>query len=589
MTGPVHGLIHLHAFRNSVPALGIALVFGIATHPCRIFAQQESINGSIRGTITDPPAAPIAGVTITVKNLAAGFTRQVTSNGDDVYLEPNLSIGTYSVASSAHGFAPIARSGVHLDASIDATVDQQLKLGSVTTEMQVTGDAPIIEAARFDLGRVITAYEAENLPLTSRNRYNFILLQPGVSAHLNTENGIPNTLNTNGLVDRVNYQLDDEVDTETDRYGLRIFSISESYVSEVQIISNSLAPELGNTAEIIYDVITRPGTNHIKGVVQCIWSPKVTASCPTLGDCKPSDLSGIVKPSIHVDDLLGRVGAPIINDKLIVYSAHKHLKRATPAPTNQSTALTLVAAGDSATDIQTALRVQCAEWFDVRTDYTINSKDQVFVCYNYFRNNYPFNTAASSTNALSAAADSQDRTRDIGAQFLTTFSPRLLNEFRASWPYRNEHHLADALTGAGFEISIAASGSYGAANFGGSSSAGDKFQEKKPSFHENLTFIVGAHDFKFGTGFQKNNDEQLSYVYTQHSFSSLPKVRRPPPGSRTTARSLPALVSPEQLITPSSSTSRRRISGGLRYLGCTNLLSRNNTSEGQSGCQDLPT
>ncbi|WP_420240019.1 carboxypeptidase-like regulatory domain-containing protein [Telmatobacter bradus] len=64
------------------------------------------MNGSICGTITDPSGAPIAEITITVKNLAAGFTRQVASNGDGVYLEPNLPIDTHS-ASSAHGFAPI--------------------------------------------------------------------------------------------------------------------------------------------------------------------------------------------------------------------------------------------------------------------------------------------------------------------------------------------------------------------------------------------------------------------------------------------------------------------------------------------------
>lgn len=521
MAGSVQHSIRLNAVRSAVLALGFAFTVGIAAHPGRILAQQQSINGSIRGTITDPSGAPVAGVTITVKNLATGFTREVATDGDGVYLAPNLPIGTYSISSNATGFAPITQSGVHLSAGTDATIDQQLKVGSVATEVEVTADAPIIETARFDLGRTITADETENLPLTSRNPYNFILFQPGISGHPNTENGIPNTLNTNGLVDRVNYQLDGEVDTETDRYGLRLFAISDSYVSEVQTISNSFAPEFGNTAGVIYNVITGSGTNHVNGEVQYIWRPKVAASCPILSDCNPADTGGIVKPSIHVDDLLGRVGAPIIKDKLFAYGAYEHLKRSTPATINPATVLTLVAAGDSAADIQAAPQVQRAQWLDVRTDYNINSKNQAFVRYNYFRNNYPFNTAAGGTNALSAAADFQDRAHDLGAQLLTTFSPRLLNEFRASWPYRNEHHVADKLTGVGPEISIAASGSYGAANFGGSNSTGDKFQEKIPSFNDNFTFILGAHDFKFGVGFQKNNDDQLADVYTQYSFSSV--------------------------------------------------------------------
>ena len=495
--------------------------------PAAACAQEQSINGSIRGVITDPSGAPVAGVSVTVKNINTGFTRQTVTATDGVYLAPNLPIGIYSVSTTASGFAPLSQTGIHLNAGTDATVDQKLQLGNVATTVEVTGDAPIIEPARFDLGRTITADEVENLPLTSRNPYNFILFQPGVSGHPNTENGIPNTLNTNGLVDRVNYQLDGGVDTESDRYGLRLFAISDSYVAEVQTISNSFAPEYGNTAGIIYNVITGSGTNKLHGEVQYIWRPKVAASCPILSDCNPSDPGGIVKPSIHVDDLLGRIGGPVIRNKLFFFGAYEHLKRSTPAPINASTAATLVAAGDSAADIGTAPQVQRAQWMDSRVDYTINAKNQAFVRYNYFRNNYPFNTAAGGTNALSAASDFQDRAHDIGAQLLTTFKPTVLNEFRASWPYRNEHHVADPLTGSGPSITIAAQAyngiSYGAATFGGPGpgSVGDKYQEKIPSFNDNFTIIKGPHAFKFGAGFQKNNDDQLADIYTQYAFTGL--------------------------------------------------------------------
>jgi len=131
----------------------------------------------------------------------------------------------------------------------------------------VTSDAPIIEAARTDQSRTISTQETQNLPLTSRNPYNFILFQPGVSGHPNAENGIPRTVNTNGPVDRVNYQLDGMVDTETDRYGLRLFAISDAYTESVQTISNAFTPEFGNTAGVIYNVLTPSGTNHVHGAV----------------------------------------------------------------------------------------------------------------------------------------------------------------------------------------------------------------------------------------------------------------------------------------------------------------------------------
>src|SRR5438874_1191027 len=121
----------------------------------------------------------------------------------------------------------------------------ELTSTSVATEVEVSSDAPIVEITRTDLSRTITSQETQNLPLTSRNPYNFVLFQPGVSGHHNPENGIPRTVNTNGLVDRINYQLDGMIDTESDRYGLRLFAISDSYVKEIDTMSNSFSPEFG--------------------------------------------------------------------------------------------------------------------------------------------------------------------------------------------------------------------------------------------------------------------------------------------------------------------------------------------------------
>ena len=482
------------------------------------YAQSQSINGTIRGVVTDATGAPMLGATVTVRNLDTGFTRQFKTGDDGIYIAPNLPLGTYSVTAESAGFAPLTQSGVHIDAGSSVTVDENLKAGSVATQIEVTSDAPIIEASRFDLSRTISSEETQNLPLTSRNPYNFILFQPGVSGHPNPENGIPRTVNTNGLVDRVNYQLDGMVDTESDRYGLRLFAISDSYVKEIQTISNSFSPEFGNTAGIIYNSITNSGTNQYHGTAQYIWRPKVASSCPILQNCNPNVPGGIVLPSLHVDDFVGNVGGPVLKDKLFFFVAYEHLKRANPTGNTITVAnqQALEALGEPASDFGVAGQVQYAQWFDVRGDWNINKKNQMFVRYNYFRNRYPFNTAVGGLNALSAAADFQDRAHIIGAQLVTTFSPTILNEFRGSWPYRNEHHVADPVTGPGPQIVIP-----NVATFGGSSGVADKYQEKIPSFSDNVTWIKGKHSMKYGMGFQQNLDTQLADVYTSYTFASI--------------------------------------------------------------------
>jgi hypothetical protein len=497
------------------------------------WGQSQSIDGTIRGVITDDKGSPVAGAVVTVKNTDTGYTRTISTESDGLYIAPNLPIGAYSVGATSGSFAPYVQSGIHIDAGSDLTVNESLKVGSVVTEVRVTGDAPIVEQTRTDLGRTISEEEVQNHALTSRNPYNFVLFQPGVSGHPNPENGIPRTVNTNGLVDRINYQLDGMVDTEQDRYGLRLFAISDSYTQEVQSLSNAFSPEFGNTAGVIFNVITPQGTNHLHGLVQYIWRPKAAASCPILQNCATTP-----KPDLHVDDYVARAGGPAIRDKFFVFGAYEKLKRANPqAVTINKIMQTFLInnAGEASSLFDTAPQVQRAQWVDLRGDWTINSKNTAFVRYNYFRNTYPYNTAAGGTNALDAASDFRDRAHIIGAQLITTFSPTLLNEFRGSWPYRNEAHINSVTTGSGPAISIGATtlagpvtvngvtipaGSYTAANFGGSTGVGDRFQEKIPSFSDNVTLIKGTHQFKFGTAFQRNNDTQLADVYTQYVFAS---------------------------------------------------------------------
>jgi hypothetical protein len=480
--------------------------------------QSQSINGTIRGTVMDSTGAVLPGATLTITNLATGFSRQTKSGSDGAYVLPNLPVGAYSVLAENTGFASLTQKGVSVEAGSSVTVDVSLKTGSVATQILVVGDAPILEPSRLDLSRTISAEETQNLPLSSRNPYNFILFQPGISGHPNAENGIPRTVDTNGLVDRVNYQLDGMVDTETDRYGLRLFAISDSYVSEIQTISNSYSPEFGNTAGVIFNVITGSGTNNYHGTADYIWRPEAASSCPILANCDITAAGGKPKPSLHVDDVLGNVGGPVVKDKLFFYAAYEHLRRSYPVPNTvtSSNVTALEALGVSASDFNTAPSVQHAQWFDTRIDAAINKKNQVFIRYNYFRNVYPFNTNVGGQYNISAASDFQDRAHIIGAQWVTTFSPSLFNEFRGSWPYRNEHHVADALTGAGPMVTIT-----GVANFGGSNGVGDKYQEKIPSFSDNVTFIKGKHSMKFGFGMQQNLDTQLADIYTQYTFRSV--------------------------------------------------------------------
>jgi hypothetical protein len=470
-------------------------------------AQSQAINGAIRGRVVDPANAPVAQAKVRVDNTLTGLSRSAETGDDGYYVFANLPLGTYTVTIQKEGFDTERHTGVVLDAGTEATIDGLLHVGAVSTSVEVNGGAPIVDPSRVSTGRTINFEETDNLPLTSRNPYNFILFQPGVSGHPNPELGIPRLLNTNGLPDRVSYQLDGAVDTETDRYGLRLFAIADSYINEVQTVSNSFAPEFGKIAGNIFNVITGSGTNTFHGNVTYIGRPLDLVARPILATA--TTLLPIA------NDFAARAGGAIVKDKLFYFASYEHVTRSVPQP------ITINPASAAQIGIATNLltnppAIEHAHWVDGRIDWVITPKHQFFARYNYFRNQYPFNSNVGGLNALSVAADFRDRAHVLGAQLLSTFTPTMLNELRFGWPYRNEQHVADPLTGTGPQINI-----NGIANFGGSIAVGDRFQEKVPNLNDNLTKIQGAHTIKVGFGFQQNLDVQAADIYTQYIFPTI--------------------------------------------------------------------
>ena len=91
-----------------------------------------------------------------------------------------LPLGTYRVTAELEGFKRYEQSGVRLGAGQTAVINVQLGVGALTETVSVTADAPVVDTGRIEQGRILNEQEIKTLPLTSRNPYNFALLQPGI-------------------------------------------------------------------------------------------------------------------------------------------------------------------------------------------------------------------------------------------------------------------------------------------------------------------------------------------------------------------------------------------------------------------------
>ena len=229
------------------------------------FPQAASIDGQIEGIVRDPAGAAIAKASVKVRNLGTGLERQSDSNESGYYRFSVLPRGEYEVSVTSTGFNSVKQTGVSIGAGTTATINFDLGIKSATTEIVVNASGPITEPGRTDLGSTLSSNQINNLPLVSRNPYNFIFYQPNVTGRPNTEFGVPRKINANGFNGRVNYQLDGSNNNQSDRVGIRLIPISNTFVEEIAFISNGFAPEFGNTVGTVANTITKSGNNDYHG------------------------------------------------------------------------------------------------------------------------------------------------------------------------------------------------------------------------------------------------------------------------------------------------------------------------------------
>ena len=279
-------------------------------------AQAQAANGNIEGTVRDSSGASLPGVMVTVTNMETGTTRSVVTNESGGYRAPLLPLGRYRVSAELQGFKTFEQQGITLSAGQTALINVELSVGNVSETVTVSSESPIAQPGKIDLGRTIGEQEVRNLPLISRNPYNFAFLQANVTGYENNEFGVPR-INANGSQMHTNYQLDGNTNTEKDRAGLRMLPISEALVREVKVITNGFAPEFGQTTGMVYNAITPSGTNDLHGSTSFRFRRNPMSA-------RPFFLSPTArKPDTEVNDFNAALGGPVVRDKIHFFGAYQ--------------------------------------------------------------------------------------------------------------------------------------------------------------------------------------------------------------------------------------------------------------------------
>jgi hypothetical protein len=235
-------------------------------------ASAQVLYGSIVGTLTDETGAVIPKASVTVTNASTGLSRQATTDDAGYYSIQNLLEGVYDLSVTASGFRPYTQKGVTVSINSVTRVDANIKVGAVTEQVSVEASSVLLQTTKSDVNVSLDTKSMENLPLSGyRNFQSLINLVPGATP-ARFQNAVTDTpgralsTNVNGQERGANNtRVDGSADILVTMPHHAVYVPPVESIQEVNISTNNFDAEQGMTGGAAVTVITKTGTNILRG------------------------------------------------------------------------------------------------------------------------------------------------------------------------------------------------------------------------------------------------------------------------------------------------------------------------------------
>ena len=296
----------------------------------QVYAQVSG--ATMTGTVSDSSGAVIPNAQISIKNVATGQERAVTTDAAGFYSAPNLLPGKYEVTVTAAGFSSEVRSGITLTVGAQQLLNITMKVGQVSEKVQVTGEAPAVQLATSVIGGVVNQAAVVDLPLNGRDWTQLATLQPGVTSVASIQ------ANT-GTIDRAHRGYGVELAISGSRpqqnnYRIDGISINDyanggpgsvegstlgvDAIQEFSVLTSNYSAEYGRTSGGVVNAITKSGTNEFHGdAYEFLRNSALDAR---------NYFDGATIPAFRRNQFGGSMGGPIWTDHTFFFGDYEGLR-----------------------------------------------------------------------------------------------------------------------------------------------------------------------------------------------------------------------------------------------------------------------
>ena len=250
--------------------MAVALAATIWLLPTQAAAQ--ALYGSVTGAIADGTGAAVPGASVTIKNEDTGLEFSAVTDGTGTYTIRNVAGGTYTLKASLQGFKEFVQTGIPITAGGIVRINGRLEIGALSESVTVTTEATVLKTDKADVSVDLRPEDVVNLPLNQYRNYQYLMnLVPGATPpqFQNAQTDTParalttniNGTNRNNNVTRIDGAA--SINVWLPHHAGYIAPVET--IENVNISTNSFDAAQGMTGGAATAVVTKSGTNTLKG------------------------------------------------------------------------------------------------------------------------------------------------------------------------------------------------------------------------------------------------------------------------------------------------------------------------------------
>jgi hypothetical protein len=297
------------------------------------FAQEaaaQASTGRLAGTVFDTSGAVLPGTSVTASNGATGVAHTEFTNERGAFVFASLPVGTYKVSVELAGFKTATYSEVIINVGQEYSLTSRLEVGTLSETVEVTAGVSLVKTTTPEVSSTVQQAQVLAIPLANRDVTNLIKAQAGVV-------GIPNRSNTviNGgrpswtqvTLDGINIQDNFIRVNSLDFLPNRPTSDS---VAEFSVTSSVQGADAAGGASSVR-MVTPSGTNQFRGSVFEFRRDNEWAANSFFNN---RAIPAVPKSDLKRDQFGGRLGGPILRNKLFFFGYYEGFRQTTQPQQN---------------------------------------------------------------------------------------------------------------------------------------------------------------------------------------------------------------------------------------------------------------